>query len=444
MRPVSLIIRPGWIVPVRPLNTVLTDHDVVIDGDRIVAICPYAETDARFSSGEILKLPRHVLMPGLINAHSHSPMALLRGIGDDMALMPWLEKRIWPAEAAFADAKFVADGMALAIAEMVRGGTTCSNEMYFFPDVMARTALRLGFRAAVAIIVIEIPSRWAQSPDEYLSRGLELHDEMRDQDLITTTLAPHSPYTVSDESFRRVATLADQLDLPVNVHLHESAAEIAQSRREYGLRPFARLQSLGLVNEHLLAVHMTQLRDEEINTCARAGVKVLHCPESNLKLASGFCPLERLRQAGVTVALGTDGAASNNDLDMFGEMRTAALLGKGVARDAEAVPADYVLETATINGAVALDLEDSIGSIEADKKADLIAVSMDSVETQPLYDVISQLVYATGRQQVTDVWIAGQRVLRDRVLINVDHVELMVRAESWRALIHERLAEDED
>ncbi len=438
---VDLIIRPGWIVPVRPRGTVLVDHEVVIDRGRIVAVAEL-DGEARYEAREVRELPGHVLLPGLINAHGHAPMALLRGIGDDMALMPWLKDRIWPAEAAFADAEFVADGMELAIAEMVRGGTTTSNEMYFFPDAMARAALAAGFRVCVGVIVVEFPSRWAQTPDEYLSRGLKFHDEMRGEPLISTTLAPHAPYTVSDASFKRIALMADQLDLPVTIHLHESAGEIEESKRAHGLRPFARLRSLGLVNEHLLAVHMTQLKEEEIATCARAGVKVLHCPESNLKLASGFCPVERLRRAGVTVALGTDGAASNNDLDMFGEMRTAALLGKGVAADPEAVPAASVLEMATISGAVALGLDDQLGSVEAGKQADLIAVSMDSVETQPLYDVISQLIYATGRAQVTDVWIQGRELLRERRLTTIDLAELRARTEVWRARIGRKLFTD--
>ena len=301
--------------------------------------------------------------------------------------------------------------------------------------MIGATYRRMGFRAVVGLPVIEFPTAWAASQDEYFARATEVHDSFQGSGLVTTAFAPHAPYTVSDASFERIRVLSDQLDIPVHLHLHETAQEVEDARARDGLRPFQRLQKLGIVNDRLIAVHMTQLTDGEIAACAADGVSVVHCPESNLKLASGFCPAQKLRAAGVNLALGTDGCASNNDLDMFGEMRTAALLAKAVAGDAAAFDAGYALRAATLNGARALGLEAHIGSIEVGKQADLAAVRLSDLETQPLYHVASQLVYATGRHQVSDVWIAGQRRLAGRELVDVDVPAILAKARAWRARI---------
>ena len=433
--PIDLLIEARWIVPVEPRGLVLEHHAVAIDAGRIVALLPTADARTRYAPRERVVLDEHALIPGLVNAHVHNPMTLMRGLADDLPLMRWLQEHIWPAEAKAIGPEFVRDGIELAIAEMLRGGTTCCNENYFFPDVQAATYRRLGFRAMVGLPVIEFPSAWATTRDEYFDKGLAVHDEIRGEALLGTSFAPHAPYTVSDESFERIHLLSDQLDLPVHLHLHETAHEVEDARRERGARPFARMQALGLVNERLIAVHMTQLSDAEIAACAEAGVAVVHCPESNLKLASGFCPAEKLRRAGVRLALGTDGCASNNDLDMFGEMRTAALLAKAVANDASALDAASALHAATLGSAKAMGWDDRIGSIEAGKQADLTAVRLDELETQPMYDVVSQLVYAAGRHQVSDVWIAGRRKLRDRVLADLDVAELRAKAHRWRERI---------
>ena len=433
MQAIDLLITPRWLVPVEPAGVVLEGHAVAIADGRIVAVLPRDEAQARYAPREQVDLPQHALIPGLVNAHTHNPMTLMRGLADDLPLMQWLREHIWPAEARAMSAQYVRDGVELAVAEMVRGGTTCCNENYFFPDVQAATYRRLGFRAMVGLPVIEFPTPWAASRDEYFDKGLAVHDEFRGEPLIGTSLAPHAPYTVSDESFARIRVLSDQLDLPVHLHLHETAQEIEDSRREHGVRPFTRLQGLGLVNDHLIAVHMTQLSDAEIAACAEAGVSVVHCVESNLKLASGFCPAQKLRDAGVNVAIGTDGCASNNDLDMIGEMRSAALVAKAVAGDARALDAAAVLRAATLGGARALGWDEAIGSIETGKQADLAAIRLDAIETQPLYDVVSQLVYAAGRQQVSDVWIAGRRKLRGRELVDQDAGELLAKARQWQA-----------
>ena len=432
---VDQVLEARWVIPVEPHRAVLEHHAVALAGDTIAELLPIDAARQKYTNAKRVELPEHALIPGLVNTHTHNPMTLMRGLADDLPLMTWLQQHIWPAEARVMGPEFVRDGVELAIAEMLRGGTTCCNENYFFPDVQAATYLRHGFRAVVGLPFIEFPSAWAKSRDEYFEKNLAVHDEFKGEKLVTTALAPHAPYTVSDESFARIRVLSDQLDIPVHLHLHETAQEIEDSRNQYGQRPFARLQSLGLVDERLIAVHMTQVTDAEIATCAQHGVSVAHCPESNLKLASGFCPAEKLRRAGVNLGLGTDGCASNNDLDMFGEMRSAALLAKGVSEDASAFDAAFTLRAATLNGARALGLAERIGSIERGKQADLSAVRMDALETQPMYSVISQLVYATGRQQVSDVWIAGVRKVENSALCTIHVDVLFEKARSWRARI---------
>ena len=431
----DLLIEAGFVVPVQPHGVVLEQHAIAIRDGVIVALLPIADARMRFAATDVVSRPHGVLIPGLVNAHVHNPMTLLRGIADDLPLMQWLQGHIWPLEAQLIAPDFVADGIALAIAEMLRGGTTCCNENYFFPDVQAATYHRHGFRARIGLPIIDFPSAWARSDDEYFDRACEVHDQWRGDRLLAMTFAPHAPYTVSDASFERIRMLSDQLDVPVHCHVHETAHEVAESQQKYGQRPLARLERLGLVNDRLIAVHMTQLTDAEIALCAQRGVSVVHCPESNLKLASGFCRAADLQRAGVNLAIGTDGAASNNDLDMFGELRTAALLAKAVANDASALDAASALHAATLGGAQALGFEHLIGSIEAGKQADLACVDLAQLETQPLHHVISQLVYACGRQQVDDVWIAGAQKLRARALVDIDADALVANARQWRERI---------
>jgi len=432
---VDTVLEARWVIPVEPHGVVLDHHAVAIAGDAIVEVLPIDAARAKYIDARRVDLSAHALIPGLVNAHTHNPMTLMRGIADDLPLMAWLQHHVWPAEAKVMGPEFVRDGVELAIAEMLRGGTTCCSENYFFPDVQAATYLRHGFRAVIGLPFIEFPSAWARTRDEYFDKNLAVRDEFKGESLISTTLAPHAPYTVADETFARIRVLSDQLDLPVHLHLHETAQEVDDAKKERGVRPFARMQSLGLVNDHLIAVHMTQLTDAEIAACAEYGVSVVHCAESNLKLASGFCPAEKLRRAGANLALGTDGCASNNDLDMFGEMRTAALLAKGVAGDASAFDAAFALEAATLNGAKAIGLGERIGSIVPGKQADLVAVRLDALETQPVYHANSQLVYATGRQQVSDVWIAGVRKVENGTLTGMDADELRRKALIWQARI---------
>ena len=431
----DLLVEAGFVVPVEPFGVVLEDHAVAIRGGAIVAVLPVADARARFAARETVSRPDGALLPGFVNAHTHNPMTLLRGVADDLPLKVWLQQHIWPIEAAVIGPDFVADGITLAIAEMLRGGTTCANENYFFPDVQAATYKRHGFRARVGLPVIDFPTAWAASDDEYFDKAGEVHDQWRDDALVATAFAPHAPYTVSDASFARIRMLADQLDVPVHLHLHETAQEVEQSLKEHGQRPIARMDRLGLVNDRLIAVHMTQLTEAEIHLCAERGVSVVHCPESNLKLASGFCPACALERAGVNLAIGTDGCASNNDLDMVGETRTAALLAKAVAQDAAAFDAFSALRAATLGGARAMGFDHLVGSIEPGKQADLACFDLSPLETQPLHHVASQIVYAAGRHQVSDVWISGKPKLRARELVDIDAAAVVANARQWRSRI---------
>lgn len=433
----DLLLHPQWIVPVDAAESLLTDHSLAVADGRIQAILPTAEARAAIQASRELELPGHVLIPGLINAHTHSPMTLLRGLADDLPLMTWLNEHIWPAEQRWVDPELVRAGTRLAALEMLKSGTTCFNDMYFYAEVTAKAAAEAGMRAVAGMILVDFPTRFADSPDEYLRKGLELHDRYRDHALICTAFAPHAPYSVSDGPFERIRTLADEMDVQVHIHLHETHDEVVQSLREHGERPIARMERLGLLGPSLVAVHMTQLEDAEIEAMARANAHVVHCPESNLKLASGFCPAARLLDAGVNVALGTDGAASNNDLDMMGEIQTAALLGKGVAGSPSALPAYTALRMATLNGARALGIDQETGSLEIEKSADIVALDLRDPDTQPVYHPVSQIVYAAGRDQVKQVWVAGRQLIRDGEPTTLDSAAILEEAKAWGARIAE-------
>jgi 5-methylthioadenosine/S-adenosylhomocysteine deaminase len=435
MKTTETLLHARWVIPVEPDGTVLEHHSIAIDEGRLTAILPSSEARQSYRGQLTLELDQHALIPGLVNTHTHAAMTLLRGIADDLHLMDWLQQHIWPAEQKWVSEQFVHDGSQLAVAEMLRSATTCFNDMYFFPEVTARVAANSGIRACVGMILLDFPSAYAENPEQYFSKGLALHDDYRHHPLIRCAFAPHAPYTVSDAPLQKVQVLADELELPVHIHLHETASEIENSLNKCGQRPLQRLEQLGLLSPALLGVHMTQLESDEIRRLSESGASVIHCPESNLKLASGFCPVQRLIDAGVNVALGTDGAASNNDLDMLGEMRTAALLAKAVHNDASALPAHSVLRMATLNGAQALGMADEIGSLEVGKWADIAAINLETLETRPMYSPVSQLVYAAGRDQVTDVWVAGQHVLKDRELTQLEERKLIDRALDWQERI---------
>ncbi|MCC5795248.1 MAG: TRZ/ATZ family hydrolase [Chromatiales bacterium] len=431
MEPVDLAISPGWIVPVEPAGTVLSGHTLLVRDGTIVDLLPIVDALRRFAPAEHVERPGHLLLPGLVNAHTHAAMTLFRGLADDLPLNDWLERHIWPAEGRWVSPDFVRHGTELAALEMIRSGTTCFSDMYYFPDVVGEVAAELGLRACVGMIVIEQPTPWAATIEEYFSKGLAVHDRFREHASVTTGFAPHAPYTVSDASLRQIRVLADELDCTVQIHLHETAFEIAQSMEQHQARPIERLDRLGLLGPQLLAIHMTQVTDGDLGKLAESGATVIHCPESNMKLASGLCPVGRLLAAGVNVALGTDGAASNNDLDMLGEMRSAALLGKLVADDPTAVTAEDALRMATLNGARALGLGDRIGSLVPGKRADLVCVNLDALPTQPVYHPLSQLVYSATRDQVSDVWVDGRRLLDRGEPTCTQARDVVGRAATW-------------
>lgn len=436
MQIIDLLLQARWVIPVEPDNLALENHAIAVSAGRIVAILPTAQAEQRYAATARVELPTHALLPGLINVHTHAAMNLLRGLADDLPLMEWLQRHIWPAESRWIGEAFVRDGTQAALAEMLRGGVTCFNDMYFFPDIVAAAARDCGMRACVGLIVVDFPSAWATDAREYLDKARALHDALQGDPLVRGVLAPHAQYTVSPTALAQVRDLAERLDTPIHMHVHETAAEVEQLQARYGRRPLALLDELGLLSPRLLAVHMTQLTDAEIERLGVTGTQVAHCPESNMKLASGFCPVAKLTAAGVNVALGTDGAASNNDLDLFGEMRSAALLGKAVAGDPAVLPAHTALRMATLNGARALGLDREIGSLEPGKQADIIAVDLGTIEAEPVYQPISQLAYATSRHQVTDVWVAGRRLLERRRLTTLDVNDIIERTRVWRDRIH--------
>ncbi len=435
--PADLAIAARWVVPVDPVGVVLENHSVIVQAGRITAVLPSAEVSERFAPAEQIQLPDHVLIPGLVNLHTHAAMALMRGLADDIPLMAWLKDHIWPAEARHASREMVYDGTLLAAAEMLRGGVTCANDMYFFPDAAGHAFVDAGMRAALGLIAIEFPTAYASDPDDYLAKGVAARDALRDQSRLSFCFAPHAPYTVSDRTFARIGTMAEELDVPIHLHLHETADEVRESVAAHAVRPIQRLDSLGLLSPRLIAVHAVHLTDAEVELLARHGCSVAHCPSSNLKLASGFAPVPALLAAGVNVGLGTDGAASNNRLDVFQEMRTAALLAKAISGNPETMPAHAALHAATLAGARALGLERSIGSIEIGKSADLCAVSLASLETRPCYDPVSHLVYAAGREHVTDVWVEGNRVVREGTLLTTSGRDLEKIALLWQNCLAE-------
>ncbi|KJK02152.1 N-ethylammeline chlorohydrolase [Pseudomonas sp. 21] len=428
--PLDLLLFPTWIVPVEPAGVVLRDHGLGIRDGRIALLAPRTEA-LRHPATETRELPGMLLSPGLINAHGHAAMSLFRGLADDLALMTWLQEHIWPAEAKWVSEDFVRDGTELAIAEQLKGGITCFSDMYFFPQVACEVVHKAGVRAQISVPVLDFPIPGAREADEAIRQGLALRDDLKHHPRIKVAFGPHAPYTVSDDKLENILMLAEELDAGIHMHVHETAFEVQQALEKNGERPLARLHRLGLLGPRFQAVHMTQVNDEDLAMLVETNSSVVHCPESNLKLASGFCPVERLWQAGVNVAIGTDGAASNNDLDLLGETRTAALLAKAVAGQATALDAHRALRMATLNGARALGMEQETGSLELGKSADVTAFDLSGLAQQPVYEPVSQLIYASGRDCVRHVWVGGKQLLEDGKLTRLDEERLIAVAGEW-------------
>jgi 5-methylthioadenosine/S-adenosylhomocysteine deaminase len=433
-RAVDLRIDARWIIPVEPAGT-LTDHALIVDDGRIVALAKPADADRDYVAAMRVTLSDHVLIPGLVNAHTHAAMTLLRGIADDVPLKPWLEVEIWPREGRLVAPDFVYDGTLLGAAEMLRGGVTCANDMYFFPDAAARAYEQAGMRAMLGMPILDFPTPYAADADAYLARGLAARVAFKHASRLSFSLAPHAPYTVSDATWNTIVMYARQLDLSIQTHVAETKAEIDDARAATHETPLARLDRLGATGPTFIAIHAVHLDAADIDRLATQGCHVVHCPGSNMKLASGIAPVTSLLARDINVALGSDGAASNNRLDIFGEMRLASLLAKVSTGDAAAVPAATALRMATLNGAAAIGLDGEIGSLEVGKQADLTAVRIGSVETLPMFDPASHLVNAAGREHVTDVWVAGERLVDDGRLTTLDVAALESRAHAWQQRI---------
>lgn len=431
----DLLIHAKWLIPVIPQHKVFSDCSIAITDGKIQAILPRTEAHRTYQAKSLTQLDQHIVMPGLINAHGHAAMSLLRGYADDLPLHSWLNEHIWPAEGKYVNADFVRSGSELAIAEMIRSGTTCFSDMYFFPNETTRIAHEAGIRCQSSFPILEFPSAWAENADDYIQKGLALHDQYRSHELINVVFGPHAPYTVNDDTFQRIAVIAPEMQAAIQVHLHETAHEVNEAEKNTGKRPIQRLFELNVLTPLSQCVHMCVLNDNDIELLQRSGAHVIHCPESNLKLASGFCPVTKLMDAGVNVALGTDGCASNNNLDMFGEMHTAALLAKAVAEDAGALSAHQALAMATINGAKALNVDEQIGSLEVGKSADIIAVKIDPLEQNPLYDAASLLVYTHNGYRVTHSWVQGKPLMSDRKLLTLNEKEIIANTNYWQTII---------
>lgn len=430
---VDSITYASYIIPVVPKGVILTDHAIVVDQGKIITITPQDKCDSLFYSENTETLTSHVIMPGLINAHGHAAMTLFRGLANDLPLMEWLNDHIWPAEGKWVSEQFVYDGTRLAIAEMLRSGTSCFSDMYFFPEMAAKAATEMGIRAQLCCPILDFPTAWGSGPEEYIKKSLALHEQYQDNECIQIAFGPHAPYTVSDTPLEEIKKLAIEKNIQVQIHLHETQFEVDEALQNSTMRPIQRLANLGLIGQDmsLQCVHMTALNDQDMNTLQNSKVHIIHCPESNLKLASGFCETDKLLKNNINVALGTDGAASNNDLDMFGEMRTAALIAKPIAQDASAFDAITAIEVATINGAKALGIEHITGSLEPGKSADFIAINLNKLNSQPSYNIHSDIVYAISSQQVTDHWIKGKQLLKEGKLTEIDEVAILKNAQEW-------------
>lgn len=435
MEQIDQLIHAKWIVTCEDNNQVLEDHAIAVKDGKIHAIVPGKDAESKFDCKANSTFSSHAIIPGFINTHTHLAMNVFRGLADDLELMDWLNNHIWPAEGKWVSDELVYDASLMAMAEMIRCGTVCFNDMYFFLNATARATERAGMRGFIGMTVIGVPTAWAQTTDEYFAKSLEFYDEYKNHELVTPTWAPHSTYTVDIKDLAKVNDYAQQHDLRINIHLQEAPSEIKQSMEMFGKRPLHRLNDIDMVSDRLIAVHMTQVNDADREILRKHKPQIAHCPESNMKLNSGNCPVQQLLNDGINISLATDGAASNNDLDMIGEMRTSALLGKITADDPKALNAETTLKMATLYGARTLGIDDVTGSITQGKSADFIAVDLNQIETKPLYNPVSQIVYAASRHQVTDVWVKGKQLMKQRQLQTLDENEILEKAVAWRKKI---------
>ncbi len=434
-RTVSLIVTNGTVVTVDPSRRVIERGAVAIDGLNIVGVDAADTIARRFTARDTVQAGGGVIMPGLINTHTHAPMVLFRGLADDLALMDWLQKYIFPAEAKTVSPEMVRVGTRLAALEMIESGTTAYADMYYYEDEIARATKAAGLRGVLGETIIQFPVPDAKTPAESLARTERFAAEFPNDELITPAVAPHAMYTLDTDTLKACRALADRLHIPVIIHLAETQDEVKIAREKYQATPTAYLESIGFWGPRTIAAHGVHVTPEDMEILARRHVAVSHNPESNMKLASGTAPVEAMRKAGVTVALGTDGAASNNDLDMFEAMRQAAFLHTLVSGDPRAVPAPEAIEMATIDGARALGMETLIGSLETGKRADLIVVSMNAARQTPMYDAQSHLVYVTRGDDVRTTIVNGRVLMRDRKVLTLNREQVLADARAYAVKI---------
>jgi len=433
MKSCDLIISAPWVLPVAPENTALTEHSVAISGGTIIAVGPTDYIVQNYSGTEHLKLTHHIVLPGLINTHCHSAMTLLRGAGEDQPLKAWLEETIWPLEAAVMDDNYVTLGTQLAVAEMLLCGTTTFSDMYFLPEKVADVCIDVGIRAQLSFPIIEFANAWSHSADDALAKGLALHEQLKGNNLVHVALGPHSGYSLSAAELEHIAQVGLEQNLPIQMHIHETAQEVADAHQSMGQSWIERCAEIGMLGPHVQAVHMTQISDSELKLIADTDTRVVHCPTSNLKLASGYCPTTQLRDAGITVSLGTDGAASNKRLNLFAEARMASLLAKHTDRNAAAATAEEMLHMATLGGARALGMENVTGSLEVGKAADLIAVDINSLGMLPMYNPFATLIHGDAGNAVSHTYVAGKALVADGQLTPDSLTDLAQRVLSWHS-----------
>jgi 5-methylthioadenosine/S-adenosylhomocysteine deaminase len=431
MQSVDHIIYAKWLIPIEGPQPVLENYAFVIQNGFIKDFLPAMQVEKNYTAKSVEHYDTHAVLPGFTNAHTHLAMNMFRGLADDLALMKWLNYHIWPAEKKWLSHEFVYDTSLFAMAEMIRSGTTCFNDMFFFPHTIAEAANIAGIRGAVSVHVIDFPTPWTATTEESFAKGLDLLQEYKKHPLIRVTVAPHAIYTVTDKNLIKVREFSETHDLKINMHVHETVDEINQSLKLTGQRPLRRLNDMGLVSPRLIAVHMIQINEEDLDILEAGHPTIVHCPQSNMKLASGACPVSTLQARGLQIALGTDSAASNNDLNMLDEMRAAALLAKHTSQNPENLPASETLKLATINGAEALGISSMTGSLAIGKSADFIAINLEEIETLPVYHPVSQIVYSASPHQVTDVWVAGKPLLKNRRLTTLDEEALRDKAKYW-------------
>ena len=437
---VDLIIRGGTVVTIDGSSRVIDDGAVAIKQDRIIAVGASAEVSAKYTATRTINAAGKVVMPGLINTHTHVPMVLFRGIADDLVLMEWLQKYIFPAEAKNVDEQFVRWGAKLGCLEMIQGGTTTYVDMYYFEDAIADETSRAGMRAVLGETVLDFPAPDNKTWEAAMIYVEKFGQKWKGNALITPAIAPHAPYTVSTDHLKQAHSFSERTGLPLVIHIAEDQAEVKTIQERYGASSVSYLDRIGLLDQRVIAAHMVWPTEEDIKTLARRSVGVAHCPQSNMKIAAGAAPVPQMLRAGVAVGLGTDGAASNNDLNLWEEIDTAAKLHKLISKDATVISAREALEMATIRGARAIHLDKEIGSLEPGKRADLIIVDMSSAHQTPVYNVYSQLAYATKASDVETVIVNGRLVMQNRRVLTIDERSVRLKANEYRDRIRKSVS----